>query len=303
MSVHPSGEQHELAFGDHAAAVTEVGAGLRSYAVGERQILDGYGAGEICPSGRGQVLIPWPNRIADGSYEFAGRSHQLPINELGTGSAIHGLARWTGWGLVDRDEHAVVLGHDLHPQPGYPFALALRVEYALSAAGLRVHTSATNVGPSACPFGAGAHPYLDPGSPTIDAATLHLPARRVLSTDAHGVPIGSSGVEGTELDFTRAKAIGETRMDTCFTALERDEDGLARVALTNAEQTTGVTLWADGSYPYLMLYSGDDRPDVARRSLAVEPMTCPPNAFRSGEGVVVLEPAETFTGNWGLTPA
>jgi aldose 1-epimerase len=299
----PSGEQYELAFEDHAAVVTEVGAGLRSYAVRERLILDGYGADEICPSGRGQVLMPWPNRIANGSYEFAGRGHQLPINELSTGSAIHGLVRWVGWNLVDRDDRAVVLEHHLHPQPGYPFALALRIEYTLSADGLRAHTSATNVGDEPCPFGAGAHPYLLPGTPTIDDATLSLPARSVLTADARGAPAGSSAVKGTPLDFMRARPIGDAKVDACFTDLERDREGLVRVGLTRPENGIGVTLWADESYPYLMLYSGDDRPDVARRSVAVEPMTCPPNAFSSGEDVIVLEPGASFSGAWGLEPS
>jgi aldose 1-epimerase len=297
----PSGEQYELVLGDQTAVVTEVGAGLRSYAVGRRPILDGYDTDEMCPSGRGQVLIPWPNRIADGRYAFAGEELQLAINERRTGSAIHGLVRWVGWSLVDRDERGVVLGNDVHPQPGYPFALSLRVEYTLSADGLRVHTSARNVGSAPCPFGAGAHPYLRPGSPTIDTSVLLLPAHRVLSSDRDGGPAAWADVDGSELDFARARAIGTTKVDDCFTDLERDGEGLARVALTSPEEGTAVTLWADESYGYLMLYSGDDRPDVSRRSLAVEPMTCPPNAFRSGESVVVLEPGETFAGAWGLT--
>ena len=298
----PSGEQYELVLGDQTAVVTEAGAGLRSYAVGGRPILDGYDADEMCPSGRGQVLIPWPNRIADGRYAFAGEEQQLAIDERGTGSAIHGLVRWVGWSLADRDERGVVLEHDVHPQPGYPFALSLRIEYTLSADGLRVHTSATNVGSTPCPFGAGAHPYLRPGSPTIDTSVLLLPAHRVLSAGGHGQPSEWAEVEGSALDFTGGRAIGATKVDDCFTGLDRDPGGLVRVTLTSPEQRTAVTLWADESYPYLMLYSGDDRPDVARRSLAVEPMTCPPNAFRSGESVVVLEPGASFTGAWGLAP-
>ena len=254
----------------------------------------------MCASGRGQTLMPWPNRIADGRYTFGGEEHQLAINERRTGSAIHGLVRWVAWSLADRDERGVVLEHDLHPQPGYPFALSLRLEYTLSADGLRVHTTATNAGPAPCPFGAGAHPYLRAGSPTIDTSVLLLPAHRVLSTGRDGEPGAWVEVDGSELDFTRARAIGATKVDDCFTGLERDGEGLARVVLTSPEEGTTVTLWADESYGYLMLYSGDDRPDVARRSLAVEPMTCPPNAFRSGESVVVLEPGESFTGAWGL---
>ena len=61
-------------------------------------------------------------------------------------------------------------------------------------------------------------------------------------------------------------------------------------------------LWVDEAYPYLMLYTGDDRPDVSRRSMAIEPMTCPPKAFRTGRDVVRLEPGDSFRGSWGIAP-
>jgi aldose 1-epimerase len=52
-----------------------------------------------------------------------------------------------------------------------------------------------------------------------------------------------------------------------------------------------------------MVFTGDPLPDIARRSVAVEPMTCPPNAFRTGEGVIVLEPGASATATWGLAPS
>jgi aldose 1-epimerase len=61
-----------------------------------------------------------------------------------------------------------------------------------------------------------------------------------------------------------------------------------------------VSVWADERWPYVQLYTGDDRPDVARRALAVEPMTCPPNAFRTGDDLIRLEPGERFEGRWGI---
>ena len=91
-------------------------------------------------------------------------------------------------------------------------------------------------------------------------------------------------------------------LDHAFTDLERDADGLARVA-THGTRTEGaaVELWVDETYPYLMVFTGDPLPDVDRRSLAVEPMTCPPNAFNSGEKLTVLEPGQTITSAWGIT--
>ena len=227
----PSGEQFALAFEDQEAVVVEVGGGLRSYQVDGRELIDGYGPGEMCPSGRGQVLIPWPNRVAGGAYAFAGRDLQLPVNEPATGSAIHGLTRWAAWTAVEREPHRVVVRHELHPQPGYPFALAIVIEYALSADGLRISTTATNVGADPCPFGAGAHPYLRPGSPVVDAAILHLPAESVLRVDADGIHVGVP-VEGTEFDFLRPRPLGRTTLDHCFTDLQPGDDGLTRVSFT-----------------------------------------------------------------------
>jgi len=298
--VAPSGEQLELVYGARQAVVVEVGAGLRSYAVDGREVLDGYAADEICASGRGQVLMPWPNRIEDGSYEFEGRRHQLPLTEVEAENAIHGLVRWASWTVAERAQERVVLEHVLHPQPGYPFALALRIEYSLADDGLTVRTTATNVGAGACPFGSGVHPYFTVGAPPVDSLTLTVPARTVVGSGARGLPAEAHHVDGTEYDFRRPRQLGATRLDNTFTDLEPDHDGLTRVRLRDEEGGAEVTVWADETYPHLQLFTGDPLPDVNRRSLAVEPMTCPPNAFRTGEGVVRLEPGGSWTGAWGI---
>ncbi len=292
----------ELAWDDQRAVVVEAGGGLRAYTAGGRDVLDGYRPGEPASSGRGQVLIPWPNRLEDGYYEFDGQSHQLPLNEPERGNAIHGLVRSARWTAAEHEPSRVVMEHELRPQPGYPFSLDLRIGYRLSEEGLRVETTATNVGADPCPYGAGAHPYVTVGTPTVDPVVLQVPARTVLRSDDRGLPTGSSPVEGTECDFRRPRPIGATVLDHAFTDLERDEDGLARVRLEDPETQRAVTVWVDGSYPYLMLFTGDPLPDVSRRSLAVEPMTCPPNAFRTGEALSRLEPGDSTTGTWGIAP-
>jgi aldose 1-epimerase len=294
-----SGEQYEIAYGAQRAVVVEVGGGVRSYAVGERDVVEGYGRDEMCTAGRGQILAPWPNRLADGRYEFEGRRHQLPLTEPDAHNAIHGLVQWQPWRAREREPNRVVVEHMLRPQPGYPFALELSIEYALSDAGLTVSMAATNVGDEACPYGVGAHPYVTLGS-QVDGATLILPADTVLLADARGIPTGSRAVAKTGFDFRQPRTIAATRFDHCFTDLARDGDGRTRVSLRGPE--TGVTVWVDEAFGYLMLYTGDTRPDIARRALAVEPMTCPPNAFQTGTDVVVLEPGESLTGSWGITP-
>jgi aldose 1-epimerase len=298
----PSGEQIEIVFGDQRAVVVEVGCGLRAYRAGGRDMLDGYDLDEMCSSGRGQVLVPWPNRLQDGSYEFEGRRLQLPLTEPTAGNAIHGLVRWASWRVEEREAHRAVLAHALHPQPGYPFSLALQIEYALAESGLTVRTTATNVGPDACPYGAGAHPYLTLGTPTVDPLVLRVPGRTVVTSDPRGLPTGTTTVEGTEYDFRSPRPIGGTVLDNAYTDLDRNEDGLARVELRDSAGGEGIALWVDETYPYLMLFTGDPLPDVNRRSLAVEPMTCPPNAFRTGDSLVRLEQGASLTTTWGIAP-
>jgi aldose 1-epimerase len=298
--IGPSGEQIELTLDEQRAVVVEVGGGLRTYSAGGRELLDGYPVDVMSPSGRGQVLLPWPNRIQDGSYEFEGRRYQLPINDLEEQDAIHGLVRWAAWTVGEREPHRVVMRHVIHPQPGYPFSLAVSIEYLISAEGLRVTTTATNVGAAACPYGCGAHPYLAVGARSVDSVILRAPGRTVMMSDERGIPVRSQAVEGTEFDFLRPRPIATTRLDNAFTDLEREGDGIARVVLRDPAGRSRLTLWVDESYPYLMLFTGDPLPDVNRRSLAVEPMTCPPNAFRTGEGLIRLEPGGSFTSAWGI---
>jgi len=300
--IAPSGEQIEIIAGDQQAVIVEVGGGLRSYSAGGQELVDGYRVHQMSSSGRGQVLIPWPNRLQDGSYEFDGRRHQLPLNEPDRSNAIHGLVRWVAWAISAREPNRVVMEYVLHPQPGYPFSLSLNIEYALLDGGLRVRTTATNIGVDACPYGSGAHPYLTLGTATVDRLILHAPARTVLRSDGRGLPIGTAVVEDTEYDFRQSRPIGSTTLDHAFTDLERDGDGLARVTLRDPDRGTEVSLWVDESYPYLMLFTGDPLPDVRRRSLAVEPMTCPPNAFRTGDALIRLEPGSSFTSSWGIAP-
>jgi aldose 1-epimerase len=298
--IAPSGEQIEIEFGDQRAVVVGVGAGLRVYSVGGHDVVNGYGVDEMATAGRGQVLIPWPNRLQDGQYEFEGRHHQLPLTEPERSTAIHGLVRWSVWSVAERESDRVVMRHRLHPQPGYPFTLDLSIEYALSAGGLSAQTTATNVGPDRCPYGCGAHPYLSVGTETVDATVLRAPGRTVLQADGRGIPTGATPVAGSDYDFREPRAIADTMLDHGFTDLQRGEDGLARVELTNPASGVALAVWVDESFPYLMLFTGD-LPEVERRALAVEPMTCAPNAFRSGESLIVLEPGDSVTSTWGIS--
>ena len=300
MTLAPSGEQFELRYGDQRAVVVEVGAGLRRYQVAGRDVIDGYALAEHADGGRGQALMPWPNRLRDGRYEWDGETQQLPLSEPALGNAIHGLVRWRNWGVLAWSAARVTFGLRLFPMPGYPFTLGLTIEYELNDAGLRVCARAENLGPHACPYGVGFHPYLTLGSP-IDAARLRLPAERFLIADERAIPVSSEPVAGTPYDFREPRKIGSLVLDTCFCELRRDADGRARVTL--ADDAAAVTLWLGEAFSHLMVYTGDTlAAERRRRGLAVEPMSCAPNVFAGGEGLVLLEPRETHAAEWGIAP-
>jgi len=300
----PSGEQVEIAHHDHRAIIVEVGGGLRSYQLGERPIVDGYEANEMCSDARGQTLIPWPNRLRGGRYLFGDQNLQLPLSEPEMGNAMHGLVRWANWTVGERSDERVEMVHVLHPQDGFPFALELSIVYELSDRGLSVTTTATNVGSTSCPYGTGAHPYLTVGTKRIDQATLMIPGATWLPTDEYGIPVDQRAVGGTPYDFREPRVIAGAELDTAYAGLIRGSDGLARIVLSAPPRGPEVVFWLDASYPYVMAFTGDSLPGSAerRRSLGIEPMSCAPNAFRSGQGLTTLEPGESHAGQWGITP-
>ena len=309
----PTGQQWRIGHGRQEVVVCEVGATLRSYAVGSTAILDGFGADEWSHSGRGQVLAPWPNRLADGRYEYNGVQAQAALDEPERHNAIHGLVRWMPWTLQTRHQNQLSLRLQLHPQPGYPFSLLLEIDYHVGREGLSVTTRAQSLEEGPIPFGLGFHPYLTAGTGagggtgtnSIDGAILQVPAHHTLDTDDRGLPTGTlTPVEGTDRDFTTARFVGPVVLDTGYTTLDRDADGLARARLEAPGGAGGAVLWTDPGFPYLMVYTGDTLGEVQRRrhGVALEPMTCPPNAFRTGDDVIALHPGEEWRARWGIEP-
>jgi aldose 1-epimerase len=295
-----SGDQIAISSGTHQVIASTVGAALRGYTVRGRQVLDGFEADEVSPGGRGQVLMPWPNRVADGRYELGGRVHQLPIDEPSLGHAIHGLVRWAEWRVEDRTAELVRFRHRLAARPGYPFPLDLVVEYRVSSAGLGVMYGATNIGDVPCPFGAGAHPYFAFSGTSIDAVQLHVPAESWLQVDARSIPQARRPVAGSDVDFRQPRAIGALQLDHAFTDLQREPEGAAGVVLRYGEDQIRIQL--DRSFEYVQVYTGDTLPDRSRRrqGVAVEPMTCAPNAFNNRQGLRMLAPNESVQARWSV---
>jgi len=302
MASPPTGAQHVIRHGPLEAVVTEVGATLRSFSAGGSDVVDGFPVDEMSSAGRGQILAPWPNRLEDGRYTRYGFHAQAALDEPDHHNAIHGLVRWLPWEVASEDDTSVELGCVVHPQPGYPWRLGLRVRYEVAGDGLTVTLTADNRSEGPAPFGAGFHPYVTFGAP-IDDALLTIPAGRRSLADARGLPTTDEPVAGTAFDFTEATKIGSTVLDTHFSDVRRDDDGRARVRLERADGSERITVWAGRGFDHLMVYTGDTLEPALRRrgGIAIEPMTCPPNAFATGSGVIRLQSSGSWSGSWGIT--
>lgn len=300
-----SGDQWTLRHGEHKATVVEVGGGLRTWTYRGEHLLAGYAEDEQCSAGRGQLLMPWPSRIRDGRYTFAGSTYQLALSEPGRGNASHGLVRWVLWRLRERTDASVTVGTRLLPQPGWGWSLDLQVTYALDDDGLTVTPLVTNIGDADAPFGFGAHPYFTLGEELVDELELTVPARTRLLLDAQRLlPSGREDVTGSAYDLRAGGPIGTREIDMAYTDVRADDDGRWRAVLRRPATGRSLTVWADAAaYPWVVVFTADSlAPRVARRcGVAVEPMSCPPDAFNSGDDLVVIPPGGTWSAAWGAT--
>ncbi len=302
-----SGHQIHLRLDDQHAVVTDVGAKVRAYAVGGRDVVTPFGEDEPAPAGHGAVLAPWPNRVRDGRWTWEGEELQLDVSEPQRDTALHGLVMWQRWAVEEllrsddaADPHGVRLTVRLAPSPGYPFDLRLRVTYRLTADGLVVEASATNLGARTAPYGIGFHPWLSPGPGSLDECTVQLDATTRVTVDDRLLPTGTEPASGP-FDLRAPRSAHGLDLDDAFVDVLRDADGLSWARLTGADGRTAA-VWMDESLGCWQLCTGDhiDAVPYRRTGLAAEPMTCIADAFRTGERLVHLAPGETHTVRWGM---
>jgi len=302
---HSSGDQlwsrtrpldAEVSVGDARLAVDLRGGGLRELVVGDWHVLDGYPAGTVPAGRKGGVLLPWPNRLRGGRWSWRGRDLQLDVVSEAVPNAVHGLVSAQPFEVLAQRADAVTVGATIEPRAGYPFRLTAAIDYTLAADRLTVTVRVRNAGDDDAPFGAGMHPYFSVGATApgdVSAAELDVPARTALVLDG-GLPTG----ESRPYDGAVGR-IGDQAIDTAVTDLVRDADGWARTRLSGPAGALEVAV--DGTWTWLQVYTGDTLPpELRRRSVAVEPMTCPPNALADEADLLVLAPGETWSGTWTL---
>lgn len=292
------GQTFRLAHGDQTADVVSFGAHLRTFRVGERDVVVPFEADGFPPASAGAVLVPWPNRLEDGAYTWQGRDHRVPINEVDRMTALHGLLQWQRWSGVQIHDACVRLSTTLTPTPAYPFQLELHVEYLLTTEGLDVTLRATNSGERDAPYGAGFHPWLAAGPGGLDVARLRADATTWYPTDERLLPTGVEPLP-EHFDFRTSRTIGATTFDDAFGSPVFDDDGRSWVVL-RGDDGLSAAAWMREPLAVWQLCSSGPAADGLRHGLAAEPMTCPANAFRSGDHLITLPAGGSHTVRWGL---
>ncbi|WP_243062574.1 aldose 1-epimerase family protein [Humibacter sp. RRB41] len=306
----PTGDQYELAVdtpdGRARAVITQVAAGIRSYAVDGIDLTEPFDENSTPPSGCGIVLVPWPNRVKDATWWLRDESgsvaeQRLAVTEPKLGNAIHGLLRYSPYLLTMRTKDSVTLAATVYPQLGYPFLLDTSVRYALSADGLEVTHTIRNAGEADAPVALGAHPYLKIGGvPTADLV-LRVDATTHFEVDDQLNVLGEHPVHGTEFDLRAGVRVRDLKLDDGFGGVLHSS-GKAQHSLT-APDGRAVTLWTDDAFGFAQVFTHRSFATLPAGdvTVAVEPMTAPANALNSGQGLRWLSPGETFTARWGIS--
>ena len=235
---------------------------------------------------KGAKLIPWPNRIRDGTYHLLGKDYKLPINELGRNTALHGLL-YNRPLDVERQhsssgEASLYLDYLFDgSDAGYPFLLEVKLLYTLGKKSFACETRAKNIGDTALPFADGWHPYFTLGKP-IDKLLLDIPADEFYTVDSQIIPTGKER-------FLFDGFLKGVSFDTGFILKGKE------TLLTDPAKGTSVVLWQDKSYPYLQVYT-----PPSRSSIAIEPMSAATDAFNNGDGLLILDPGKEFHGSCGV---
>ena len=305
MNLEPvSGVQYVLKHGEYEAIVASVGASLRVLTCAGRHLVVPFDADEERPAYRGATLAPWPNRVVDSRYVFESAEYQLPVNEPARGHALHGLVSDLDFELVDQTQNSVTLTTVIEAQEGYPWRMRITTAFCLSDDGLSQSVVAENLSDRRAPLGLSAHPYLVAGEGSVDDWNLELSADQVLLVNPALLAPTDLVAVTPELDFRSGRQIGSTRIDHAYTALHRDQTGRTAVRIT-AVGGSGVAMDWGESCPWVQIHTADlSVGDPGHRAgLAVEPMTCAPDAFNVSNydfdtGLRTLEPGAATTASW-----
>ena len=138
----------------------------------------------------------------------------------------------------------------------------------------------------------------DPGQ--ADDWTLTLPADTVLDVDPNRLlPRDCLGVADTSFDFRVGRQIADAEIDHAL-----GDVSSSTPTASHRQRLWRATAAGDETCPWAQLHTTDlPGHPLHRSALALEPMTCPPDAFNSGTGVIKLHPGDRHDATGGSTPS
>lgn len=297
MTADPTGIRFHLRTEHSSAEITQVGAALRALTVGGVDLVPRYADDLPTPAASGVVLVPWPNRIRDGRYSFAGEDLQLAISEPKFGNASHGLLRFGTYQPLEQSDERLVLAADVVPQTGYPFHLRTRVTFVLERDGIHVTHEIENVGARTAPVALGVHPYLQIGGVDTADLVVRSTGTTTLVLDDRNIPVDEVPV-GPGTDLREGLRLGDAALDNGYRGMDRDAAGRAVHTLT-APDGRRLELWQDEGFRWTQVFTTDRYPGHPL-AVAIEPMTAPANAFASGIDLDTLESGAGMRREWGV---
>lgn len=274
--VSPAGPSVSLNAARYSAQIDLRSGGIAALECDGTLLLESYDTAQLPPSGANCVLAPWPNRTEDGVFTWDGDEHQLALTEPERNNAIHGFVCNAAWTIVDQAADRVELAVDIAPQQGWPWALRVSAKYVLDAQGLHC-TYGASTQEDSVPFAFGLHPYLSPQGTPVDEAELRLPPVEHHLLDSRNLPTGESAP--AELSHR----VAELELDDLFYV------GPEPHTVELAADGRGVRMDSGEGLGWLQIYTAPDFPGRGR-AIAVEPMSAPPNALRTGTDLVELGP-------------
>ena len=269
--------------------IPEYGGMINAWTFGNEELCDTYTTADELrehwdKSYKGMQLWPYPNRIDKGRYIFGGNEYQFDLNFVYEDHSIHGFMGKLPMKLISHEitnaEAKITLQVDYHGEfKGYPFSAAISVSYSLSNANeLTITSKIENKGQVEMPFGHGWHFYFKAGLP-IDELVLQMKGSQKILLDEYNIPTGKFA---HDTSYVSGASLAQLALDTCYVLQEEV------TILSNPKSRLQIKLMQEvEDYPYLQLFTPEDR-----KSIAIEPMSCEPNAFNSGRGLTILKPGE-----------
>lgn len=263
-------------------------------------VIDGYQSVDDAKAknaSKSHYLLPFPNRMKDGKYDFEGKSYQFPINDTHTNNNLHGFLETIPMKIIDNqnsdNQQVITLKGNFEGLDYFPFPFEFQLKYTLSDSELIIDTTIKNTGKTNMPMAYGWHPYFKLDTEKVDDLWLQFPNCESVTIDNRMIPTGETLPYSPFLELTK---IDRTTFDNCFFINKNKKTNRAEIIIQS--KTTTLSVWqetGDNACNYFQIYTPENR-----QTIAIEPMTANVDAFNNHDGLWILEAGEAKSVGFGI---